>query len=181
MRRLRFLAFAALAVVVAGCGRDSDDSASVPSADTARPATVEVTAVDYGYRGIPDTLDAGVKLEVHNDSDREVHELVAIRLADDEERTADELFALPPDQLEALFTSRPATVVVAPPGEDGFSALGDGTVDEPGRYILVCFVPTGAEPGAYLDALEATPGQPPRVEGGRPHFTAGMYHEVTVR
>lgn len=45
----------------------------------------------------------------------------------------------------------------------------------------MCFIPTGANPAAYLDALEANPGQPPSVPGGAPHFTAGMYSELTVQ
>ena len=72
-------------------------------------------------------------------------------------------------------------MLVAPPGEDGFAAVGDGALGEPGRYLVMCFIPTGADPAAYLDALEANPGQPPSVSGGPPHFTAGMYREVTVR
>ena len=37
------------------------------------------------------------------------------------------------------------------------------------RPAVVCFIPTGADPQAYLDALEANPGQPPQVDGGPPH------------
>ena len=42
-------------------------------------------------------------------------------------------------------------------------------------------IPTGAEPQAYLDELEANPGQPPQVEGGPPHFTGGMFQQVVVQ
>ena len=104
-----------------------------------------------------------------------------MRLAEDEDRTADELVALPERELGALFAGPPAVVLVAPPGEDGFAAVGDGTLGEPGRYLVLCFIPIGGDPDAYLDALEANPGQPPSVPGGPPHFTAGMYGEVTVR
>lgn len=93
----------------------------------------------------------------------------------------DELVALPPADLEALFGGPPPLVLVAPPGEDGFAAVGDGTLPEPGRYLFLCFIPQGADPDAYLGALEASPGVPPDVPGGPPHFVSGMYQEVTVR
>ena len=44
----------------------------------------------------------------------------------------------------------------------------------------LCFIPTGADPQAYLDALGENPGQPPQVDGGPPHHTAGMYTDLIV-
>ncbi len=32
------------------------------------------------------------------------------------------------------------------PGEEGMPVVGDGTVTEPGRYAVVCFIPVGADP-----------------------------------
>lgn len=167
-------------VVVAGCADDGGDDGDDAGAGAADPA-VEVTAVDYGFDGLPDELDAGTTLTLRNQSDAELHELVALRLGADEDRPVDELVALPQAELEALFAGEPALVLVAPPGDQGFVALGDGALGDPGRYAVFCFIPTGADPQAYLDALEATPGQPPQVDGGPPHFTAGMYAEVVVR
>jgi hypothetical protein len=174
----------ALSLLVAGCG-DDDGDASTTTTDVAAQepdgAAVSVDAVDYRYEGLPAELASGAALALHNGSAAEMHELVLLRLPDDETRSVDELLALPEGQLEALFTGPPAAVLVAPPGADGVVALGDGTVGEPGRYLAMCYIPTGADPQAYLDALDANPGQPPVVEGGPPHFTAGMYQEVTVR
>ena len=107
-------------------------------------------------------------------------EAVQHGLRGDERRPIEELLALPPEELDALVASPPALVAVAPPGEDAFVALGDGTLTEPGRYAVVCFIPTGAEPQAYLDALEANPGQPPQIEGGPPHLANGMYADLVV-
>ena len=56
--------------LLVGCG--SDD-----------PRTHTVTAVDFGYDGIPDTISAGDRFELRNESDTEIHELVAFRIADD--------------------------------------------------------------------------------------------------
>ena len=58
-------------------------------------------------------------------------------------------------------------------------AVGDGTLQEPGRYLVICTIPTGADPAEYL-AAEATSNGPPDVEGGPPHFTHGMYAELDV-
>ena len=173
----------AFALVASGCGEDDASTAVTTTTAADDPSTdaVAVTAVDYEYQDLPGEVAAGSTISLRNDSDGEIHELVALRLGDDETRSVDELLSLPPDELEALFTAPPALVLVAPPGERGFAAVGTGTVTEPGRYLATCFIPTGADPQAYLDALEADPGQPPAVEGGPPHFTAGMYQEVTVR
>ena len=51
---------------------------------------------------------------------------------------------------------------------------------ETGRYLVVCSIPTGADPAAYLKASEATPDGPPNGFNGAPHFTMGMYGEITV-
>jgi hypothetical protein len=59
-------------------------------------------------------------------------------------------------------------------------AVGDGTLSEPGRYGVFCAIPVGADPDEYLDAAATSQGGPPEVEGGPPHFTQGMYGELTV-
>ncbi len=41
------------------------------------------------------------------------------------------------------------------------------TLTQPGRYIFVCTIPTGADPAAYREAAK-TPGPPPDVPGGPP-------------
>ena len=190
-RRWRAAPATALVLVLAGiaaCGDDdsgTDDAARSESTATTLAEVdaqiVEVTAADYRFDDLPAEVDAGTALTLRNTSADELHELVAMRLAADEDRTTEELVALSEQELGALFAGPPAMVLVAPPGEDGFAAVGDGTLAEPGRYLVMCFIPTGADPGAYLDALEANPGQPPSVPGGAPHFTAGMYRDLTVR
>ena len=83
--------------------------------------------------------------------------------------------------LGALFASgAPALVIVAGPnGGEQIVAEGDGTLSEPGRYAIVCFIPTGADPEAYF-AAAATADGPPQVEGGAPHLAHGMYAELLV-
>ena len=172
-----------LALSAAACSDDDPTDAVAENATTEEPAStdaVAVTAVDFSFEGLPAEVDAGTTLTVRNESAAELHELVALRLPDEESRSVEQLLALPEAELEALFASPPALVVVAPPGEDGFVALGDGTLTDPGRYAVLCFIPTGADPQAYLDQLEANPEAPPQVDGGPPHFIAGMFSELTV-
>lgn len=65
---------------------------------------------------------------------------------------------LPAAEPEALFAAPPALVTAAPPGEHCFVASATGPSPEPGRYVTVCFIPTGADPQAYFAALKAKPG-----------------------
>jgi hypothetical protein len=116
---------------------------------------------------------------LHNDAPAELHELVAIRLPDDEDRSVEALVELPEAELEALFPDEPALVILARPEADGEAVLGDGTLTEPGRYAVFCAIPEGADPDEYLEQAQTSEG-PPQVEGGPPHFTLGMYGEVTV-
>jgi hypothetical protein len=116
---------------------------------------------------------------MHNESDAELHELVAFRLPDDERRSPEDLVNLAPEDQAALFSGEPAAVLIAPPGEDAVPVVGDGTLTEPGRYLVMCAIPTGADPAACMEAAQSGEG-PPQVEGGAPHFVSGMVGEVTV-
>jgi hypothetical protein len=201
MRRIHGLVPVAI-LLLAACGDDDGDDGDASSATTEAPATtatteaaeeapdeeaveaVEVVAVDYAFEGLPGSIPAGTALRLRNDSDAEVHELIAVRLPADEQRSAEELVALPEEEMGALFTGPPDIALVAPPGEEGFPVLGDGTFAEAGRYLLLCNIPTGADPAAALQAMEeaaaAPEAGPPQIEGGPPHFTAGMFAELVV-
>lgn len=161
---------AATAIALGACSGDS-----LPPTDE----PVVVTAVDYGFEGLPEKVRAGTTLALENKSTVELHELVAIRLPDDETRSVDELIQLPPEELAAFFPSV-ASVVIAPPGEPGFTVEGTGVLSEPGRYAVICAIPAGADPAEYLEAAAAAEGGPPAVAGGPPHLAMGMYGEVTV-
>lgn len=143
--------------------------------------TVEVTAVDYGFEGLPESVAAGTMLSLINASQVEVHELVAFRIPDDEERSVDELLALPEEEQMALFQGPPAAVILAAPGSsESIYAVGDGVLTEAGRYLVACFIPVGADPEAFMEAAASSGDEPPEVEGGAPHFTEGMWAELTV-
>lgn len=145
------------------------------------PSTVTVRAVDFGFEGLPDSVSAGTAFELVNTSSSELHELVAIRLPDDEDRAVAELVTLPPEQLAALFPLV-ETVLLTPPGQESeqIAAVGDGTLTESGRYAIICAIPTGADPAEYLAAAAESDDGPPEVDGGPPHLVHGMWGEVTV-
>ena len=143
--------------------------------------TVEVGAVDFAFEDLPERIPAGTRLTLENRAPDELHELVAFRLADDERRPVTELLQLPPAELGAILgAAPPRTVLLAAPGEEQIPAVGDGTLDEPGRYLIMCSIPTGVDPATYLAAAAAAGGQQPQVEGGPPHFVQGMAAELVV-
>ncbi len=161
-------------LLLAACGGDDDSSGG--------PTTVAVTAADYKFEGLPKSVAAGSTFTLANRSQTELHEAVAVRIPDSEKRSIDQLAKLSDAELEAIFTGEPTFVLLAMPGAaaaDQIAAVGDGTINEPGRYAIVCFIPTGADPQEYLDAAATSEG-PPQVEGGPPHFVNGMYAEITV-
>jgi uncharacterized cupredoxin-like copper-binding protein len=181
---------ALLATGLAACSDAAADEAA-PTTTTTAPTTtttttaapspepVTITAIDYGYLDMPSEVPAGTTLVLENSSETELHELVAIRLPDDETRPVADLVQLPPEQLAALFPLVKA-VLIAPPGEGGFPVEGTGTLTEPGRYAIICAIPTGADPDEYMAAAAQSEGGPPEVAGGPPHFVQGMFAELTV-
>jgi hypothetical protein len=174
-----------LVAVSASCGDDADDASSDGRAETTiggpgDGAAVDVVAVDYGYEGLPEQIEVGATLHLRNASAREAHELVAVALPAGEQRSVEDILALPEDELGALFAGEPAMVLIAPPQADGFAVIGDGMLTERGRYLLFCAIPTGADPEEFLAAAQEAQDGPPDVEGGPPHFTQGMYAELRV-
>ncbi|MBA3606206.1 MAG: hypothetical protein H0W46_09600, partial [Acidimicrobiia bacterium] len=99
----------------------------------------------------------------------------------EETRPVAELIQLPEEELDAIMGgAEPATVIVAPPGEAGMPVLGDGTLAEAGRYVVLCAIPVGADPDEVAAAMQSETGGPPDLGDGPPHFTAGMIAELVV-
>ncbi|MGK2949992.1 MAG: hypothetical protein ACSLFP_15575 [Acidimicrobiales bacterium] len=168
------LAGLALAVVaLSACGDDEAEPRAEESTSTTL-GTVVIDGVDYAFENVPESVPAGTTLGLRNTSEAELHELVAFQLPDDERRSLDVLLALPPDQLFPAL-GEPTTVLLQAPGSDEvIPAVGTGTLTEPGRYLLMCAIPTGADPAEYLAAAAESEGGPPQVAGGPPHFMEGM-------
>ncbi|HEV2070147.1 MAG TPA: hypothetical protein VGR26_10165, partial [Acidimicrobiales bacterium] len=133
--RPRGLATVAIAALLAAsCGGDDDDAAvttttttTTTEAATEEPGgeTVDITAVNYAFQGVPATMPAGSRITLANEAEDEVHELVAMRINDDADISVEDLLALPEDELgQYVAPGPPAMVLVAPPGGDGFPAVG---------------------------------------------------------
>jgi hypothetical protein len=71
-------------------------------------------------------------------------------------------------------------VLLAAPGGEQIPAVGDGILADPGRYAIVCVIPTGADPDEYLAAAAESDAGPPDVAGGPPHIANGMFAELVV-
>ncbi|MEI2700539.1 MAG: hypothetical protein V9E94_20205 [Microthrixaceae bacterium] len=158
-------------------GTDSDDS--MPDGES-----VTVTAEDYKFVGLPETVKVGTRLTLENSSQTELHELVAMRIPDSETRSVEEITQLPEAEADAIFgDAMPAMVLVRAPGDaEMIPAVGDGTFSEPGRYGVFCAIPVGADPAAMMAAMQEQSDAPPTTGAGDgpPHFTQGMYAEVIV-
>jgi plastocyanin len=183
--RLLIAVASCVALLVTACGDDgTDDSVEDVEDVGATPATVPgeepkgdddvrevaVRAVEYAFEDLPATVEPGSRFTLVNGGE-EAHELVVYRLADDEDRSADEIAQLDTAELLELFSYPPDFVLLAGPGEEGAPApdLGDGTVTEPGRYIATCVFDVGTT---------ELPDGPPTLAD--PHFRHGMYGEFTV-
>ena len=201
----RLLALTACAMLaLAACGDDDDDneddgdSAAVTAAQTVPVAaslpgtavgggTITVTATDYKFTGLPAEAPVGAQFALQNDSTKEVHEMVIVRIPDEVKETVGQLLALPEEELDAkVGETEPSAVIVALPGEVGEPVVGNGTINEPGRYAVLCYIPVGADPEVVREAMNAPPGtgtgpeeQPP-IGDGPPHIMEGMYGEVVI-
>lgn len=185
VRRLLIPLAMGVLMVAGGCA--SDDPEDTPTEEAApteeSPAAssdVAVTAADYSFTGIGETIDAGAAMTFRNSSSKEAHEVVAFKLPETETRPVAEIFKLPEAELNAALGGPPLFVLIAPPGSDGMAVLGDGTLKDPGRYAFACFIPTGANPDEYLKAAQESGDEAPVVAGGPPHFVQGMFAEATV-
>lgn len=179
----RCMAVAFVVVAGAACGDDKDDkNAGETTPAAAGRQAVTITLSDYAFGDVPRTIAGSTPLAVKNSSANEAHELVAFLLPETETRSLTELQALPPDQFGAIVPGAPALAIAARPNEDGELVLGDGTLREPGRYLLVCFIPTGADPDQVMTAMQAADPNagPPQIDGGPPHLSAGMIAELVV-
>lgn len=194
MRHRTITAALGASLLLAACGGGEPtetDTGTGTSTETESPQagaspdgeTVEVVGVNYAFEGVPQEVSAGTQLTFRNDSEDEFHEVVVMRIDDDETRSIEELLQLPEEEASQLAEFQ--GVLVAFPGETGVNPedpQGEAVIplEQAGRYALLCFIPTGADPEAFRAAIEEGASEPPDVEGGPPHFTQGMAAELTV-
>ncbi|MDJ0771302.1 MAG: hypothetical protein QNJ12_21110 [Ilumatobacter sp.] len=160
-------------LLLSSCGDNDADA----DGSSVRDGVLEVVMADFHYGDLPGEVPAGTRLTIGNESERELHELVAYRLDDADDRSVADIIAT--DVGALLGGGPPVAVLLASPGGEQIDAVGDGVLSQPGRYVLLCAVPTGADPDEYLHAVATSEG-PPDVAGGAPHFAHGMYAELVV-
>jgi hypothetical protein len=127
--------------------------------------TLDVTATEYAFDGIAESVPAGTTVINFDNQGTEFHEVAIMKVADGEERPVEELLALPDEEAMAVVTN--TATVFGPPDAGTYVT----TELEPGRYVAICFVPVGATP----EAMETGAGM-----DGEPHFLHGMVTEFEV-
>lgn len=130
---------------------------------------LSVTAKNYEFDGIGDELDAGPTLVTFVNTADEFHEVVILRRNDGDDTAIAELLSMEED--EAMSHVTPVAGAFAAPGTTGWTS-----VDlEPGSYVAVCFLPTGATEEAWAEMMAGGP----EVDG-MPHAMQGMTAEFEV-
>ena len=193
MRRMMLMAgVVALALVAAACGDDSDSSSATSGAaattaaavatTAAAPATtaaapeprateVDLTAADYSYTGVPESIPAGLVTVSIDNTGAEEHQATIIRLNDDV-TLQQALGAFATDEREGL------KLITVHGGPNGVAPGGSQATTqelEPGNYVFACFIPsadgiphaakgmlqpfTVTEPAGDTTAAPATDGQ----------------------
>jgi uncharacterized cupredoxin-like copper-binding protein len=166
MRRI-LAVLALVAIVLVGCGDDSNDSPSgdagseTPATDTteaaAEPFAFDVTSVDFGYELAAAEVPAGpVEVTQTNEGDVE-HQVTIIRLADGQT----------PDQLLDTITNEGDDALDPSAFAGGTNSIVPGETNdalltlEAGEYVTYCFIPDHAQQGMIepftVTGEEATP------------------------
>ena len=126
---------------------------------------LEVTAKEFAFEGIPETLKAGQVAMLLTNDGAEAHEMGIVKKKDGVTESFDDLLALPEEQAMDKVEMVNGTFV---PRKGSQSML---VADlEPGDYMAVCFIPTGTT----IDDSGEHEGS------GPPHFVQGMKAEFTV-
>jgi plastocyanin len=166
-------------------------------ADTAEGAVVDVTGVEYAYQNLPTSIPAGTTLTFSNDG-VEFHEMAISRVADGVTESFEELMAISAEGrdlaaegfVEGVGDGQPLFAAPGSTAEGGF------TLDQEGRYVILCFIPVGADaaklaevgvdlsmlgpdtdPSTLSPEAQAVVGE---FMANPPHFTQGMIQEFTV-
>jgi hypothetical protein len=157
-----FVVVGLLAAGVSGCGSDDGDGGSSATTTPSEPAEITITAGDYSFEGLPETLTAGIQNITFENQGSVEHELVFVKV---EPGTTPETLGA---GLEKVFNGEPFPAYIEAANGVSNTAGGETTVTQlnlpAGDYIAVCGL-TGVA-GSKKD--------------GKPHFARGMFQEVTV-
>jgi hypothetical protein len=143
------------------------DPEAEPPAEGATEVTI--TARDYEFEGYEELAATGDYAVSFANEGTELHELVVMKIKDDEERSLEELLQLPEEEAQAAIEAEVGGSFACPGQTADPVAF---SVESPGRYIVVCFIPTGTLPTTTPEEFQNPQGPP--------HFVQGMAHEFTV-
>lgn len=161
------VAVAALALFAAGCGDDDDTTADGATTTTAAEpgggaGALEVSAVDFGFEGLPDEIPGGaVKINLVNDGAAD-HEIAFVEIGDTE--------------LDQFLIDFAPVLQGGPIPEYVVSFVGANEVPVGGSDTFTYTLPEGTY--AAFCALSGTPDDPEAE--GEPHFDLGMKQIVEV-
>lgn len=199
MSRSRTVALvgAAALLLVSAAPVVAQDEATTDGATDMEGPTVEVAGVEYAFAGLPTSVPLGTTLTFTNDG-AEVHEMVINRLADGVTESFEELMALNESGVDLaaegyIDTEFGDRMLLAASGQTAEGAI---TLDQEGRYVALCFIPTGlvtakleelgvdistlgpdTDPSTLSSEAQAFIGE---VMGNPPHMAQGMIQEFTV-
>ena len=199
MSRSRTLALvgAAALLAVSAAPVVAQDEATTDDAMDMEGLTVEVGAVEYAFTGLPTSVPAGTTLTFTNNG-AEIHELVLARIADGVTESLEELLGMEAEGRDPMAEGLVTMVgggqpLIAVPGQ---TAEGSFTLAEEGRYVALCFVPTGLEmeklielgidPSALGPDTDPSTFSPEaqafmeEIMGNPPHLAMGMVQELVV-
>ncbi len=195
-RTLTFIGAAAL-LLVSAMPVVAQDEAAAEDAMAMDGLTIDVGGVEYAFTGLPTSVPLGTTLTFTNNG-AEIHELVLNRVADGVTESFDELMALNASgvDLEAegyIDTDFGYRQLIAVPDQ---SAEGGITLDQEGRYVALCYIPSGLEMARLMElgvdpsvlGPETDPSTLPpeaqafieEVMGNPPHLAQGMIQEFVV-
>jgi hypothetical protein len=123
---------------------------------------IEVTATEYEFSGLPETVDAGTVAIKFTNEGAEIHELLVLRFKTD--ATFDELLEL--DEDDARNEVNDVGFAFAFQNQTGYAFV---KLNRPGRYGAACFIPVGVRTDADFATAD-----------GPPHAAQGMTAEFTV-
>ncbi len=161
------LTVVALGVLASACGSSAKTGAGASSSGattTTAPPQPEmtVTATDYAYTGVPETIGAGIVKATFVNKGAVSHEMVLLKVSDNSKTTA--AFAA----LSGVFEGGPLPVNFLAVNGVHDTAPGTTTVSEfnltPGQYIALC-----GDSGVVGSSTD-----------GKPHFMRGMFKRITV-
>ena len=126
-----------------------------------------VTAEDYAFAGVDESLEAGpVSIELQNEGE-EYHELAVIKKKDGTTESFAEILALEDEEAQQAKAEFAGGIAAIAPGGEGWVVLDLA----PGEYLVACFLSVGSTP----EKFESDEGAE-----GAPHFTRGMQRGLTV-